>query len=173
MSNSDPMNAPYKGMVAYPVRHFGWPEVACKHCGGFPERSMLQSFPFLLIAQIAFAVRAEIGRPLTVSSWYRCPLHPIEARKPRPGVHQFACAVDVLVNRWDVVHAINATCRVVQREGLIDWEHLPKGSRCDEPTDILGIGIRQSGDMRTRFVHIDVAGLLPEFHPFRPGVWTY
>ena len=55
------MNAPYSGLPAYPAKYFQWSEVACRHCGGFPDKAVLQSLPFLMIAHVAFAIRVEIA----------------------------------------------------------------------------------------------------------------
>jgi zinc D-Ala-D-Ala carboxypeptidase len=33
------------------------------------------------------AVRMEYGKPMVVTSGYRCPNHPIEAKKSKPGEH--------------------------------------------------------------------------------------
>lgn len=43
-------------------------------------------------------VREAAGRPLTVTSGYRCKDHPSEARKASPGHHNFGTAFDIAVN---------------------------------------------------------------------------
>ena len=106
-------------------------------------------------------MRGYLGKPLIVTSWYRCPEHPIECLKRHPGVHTHAIAADLKLNRMDVVQAIESilhTCRF-----QLSCRHI----------DIAGIGLKQKGDMRRRFVHVDVGGMIPEYKPFRGAVWTY
>ena len=43
------------------------------------------------------AIRDEAGRPLHLTSAYRCPLHPEEAKKAKPGQHSAGLAVDIAV----------------------------------------------------------------------------
>lgn len=40
-------------------------------------------------------IRDDIGRPLYATSGGRCPYHPVEARKRKPGVHSDCVAVDI------------------------------------------------------------------------------
>ena len=162
-ANPNPMDAPYPGMKAYPAKYFHWKEVACHHCGKFPEKETLESFEFKLIASIAFAIRVEVGRPLIVSSWYRCENHPLEAVKRRPGVHTTGLAIDVLIRHGEVIRSLSVAQRAVARE-------YPE---YDVHTRLLGIGLRQKGDVATRFAHIDIAGLHKRFPRFRPALWTY
>jgi uncharacterized protein YcbK (DUF882 family) len=41
------------------------------------------------------ALRAEYGFPITLTSSYRSPEHPIEAAKDKPGEHSYGAAVDI------------------------------------------------------------------------------
>lgn len=43
-------------------------------------------------------VRDDYGQPMTITSGGRCPYHPHEVRKARPGDHQQQFAVDVAYN---------------------------------------------------------------------------
>lgn len=43
------------------------------------------------------AVRDEVGFPLILNSAYRCELHPMEARKAKPGTHHQGIAFDIRV----------------------------------------------------------------------------
>ena len=162
MEHSDPMEAPYPGLPAFPARHFRWKEVACHHCGAFPEKDVLESWRFGMIVDVATSIRGELGRPLIVSSWYRCENHPLERYKHRPGVHTTGLAIDVLVNRAEVFKALDCAQWTIARE-------LPE----DDNHKVLGIGLRQKGAMATRFVHIDLGGLLDEYRALRPACWTY
>lgn len=162
----DDPKTPYPKMQAFPARHFGWHEVRCHHCAeqdefGFPERALLESGPFKSFCKVLDGVRGFLGKPLVVTSWYRCPDHPIEAAKRHPGVHAHAIAADLKLNRIEVANAIEAIVQICRYR-------IP-----DQYIDIVGIGINQKGDMRRRYVHVDVGGMLPEFKPFRSAVWTY
>ena len=42
-------------------------------------------------------VREEFGKPITLTSAYRCENHPKEARKTKPGRHNEGIAFDILV----------------------------------------------------------------------------
>lgn len=44
------------------------------------------------------AMRVAAGRPLHLTSAYRCPLHPEEAKKAKPGQHSAGLAVDIAVS---------------------------------------------------------------------------
>ena len=161
---------PYPKMQAFPARHFGWEEVRCHHCRdlgdhGFPARDVLEGEPFKLLCMILDGVRGYIGKPLIVTSWYRCPDHPVEAAKRHPGVHSHGIAADIRINRATVLTAVESIMHTA-RMGYHDQLHT-FGS------PILGIGFQQKGDMRARYMHVDVGGMIPEYKPFRGAVWTY
>lgn len=40
-------------------------------------------------------LREEYGHPIVLTSHYRSPDHPIEAKKSKPGEHTYGCAVDI------------------------------------------------------------------------------
>lgn len=40
-------------------------------------------------------LREEYGYPIKLTSTYRSPDHPIEAKKPKPGEHAYGAAVDI------------------------------------------------------------------------------
>ena len=88
--------------------------------------------------------RTALGFALPVTSGYRCPKHPVEARKSKPGTHAAGLAVDFGI-RGD---------RARQLLKLVMTD-----------PGIQGIGINQKGAQR--FIHIDLA-------PDRSGlIWTY
>ena len=151
-------------MQAFPARHFGWKEVRCHHClqigePGFPAQSVLEGEPFRMLCKILDAIRGELGKPVIVNSWYRCPSHPIEARKKTPGVHAHAIAADLNLHGIDVALAVHSAMRHLQH------------SRAQ--MNVPGFGFAQKGEYRERYIHVDVGGLLPEFRPHRAATWTY
>ena len=109
-------------------RYFKESEMKCQHCGG---SAWHQDFMDWLDA-----VRHEFGKPMVVTSGYRCPDHPIEAKKPEPGAHATGYAVDIAVRGVD---AIELTA--------IAYKH---GCR--------RIGWNQKGS--ARFVHLDRADMI-------------
>ena len=67
--------------------HFKAAELRCRHCGREGVRRV-----FLDILE---SLRAKAG-PIRINSAYRCPQHPIEARKPKPGHHARGLAADLV-----------------------------------------------------------------------------
>lgn len=120
------------------MTYFSDDELKCKHCGGlvFDEdfRRTLDD------------IRRDMGRPLLVSSGYRCPDHPIELVKDEPGAHSSGKAVDIRI------HGAGAH-RLLQ----VALEH-----------GIKRIGIQQKGPRSERFVHLDDDLDLPN-----PAIWSY
>ena len=96
-------------------------------------------------------VRSELGRPLTVTSGYRSGQHSIELAKEKPGTHVLGVAADIAVasggEAYELLQAALSNNRFA------------------------GIGLSLKGDQR--FVHLDCAGFLCEFHVTRPTIWTY
>ena len=43
------------------------------------------------------AIRSEYGKPLTITSAYRCERHPVEAKKQKPGTHNQGVAFDIAI----------------------------------------------------------------------------
>jgi uncharacterized protein YcbK (DUF882 family) len=62
-------------------------EFLCQHCqsDGIKEE---------LVAKIQ-QLRTKYGKPMRITSGYRCPQHPIEARKAAPGAHALGLAADI------------------------------------------------------------------------------
>jgi zinc D-Ala-D-Ala carboxypeptidase len=117
-------------------KFFSESEFKCSHCG---VAKMDQDFINRLNE-----LRREVGVPLRVTSGYRCPDHPIEARKVASGAHTTGKAVDFAV------------------EGRLAHELLKQAMEMN----FKGIGVQQKGT--GRFIHLDdwVA-------PNRPTVWSY
>lgn len=82
--------------------HFKSAELRCRHCGREGVRREL--------LDVLESLRAKAG-PLKVTSAYRCPEHPVEARRPKPGFHSRGLAVDLVAMAmplrtfYDVVRA--------------------------------------------------------------------
>lgn len=111
-------------------------EFACQHCGseGIKEE---------LVAKLQ-ELRNLYGKPMTITSGYRCPLHPVERKKNAPGTHAEGIAADV----------------GVQGEAAIELLHkaITVGFK--------GIGVQQKGT--GRFIHLDIGT-----GPTRPALWSY
>ena len=46
-------------------------------------------------------IREDYGKPMYVTSGYRCEQHPIEARKEKPGEHSTGMCVDIACSGWE------------------------------------------------------------------------
>jgi len=96
-------------------------------------------------------IRAEFGKPMTISSGYRCANHRVEARKEKPGTgaHSTGKACDVLAAGGDAFKLLEIVAA--------------------QP-EITGLGVNQRGPWGERFLHLDTvgAGALP-----RPTLWSY
>src|SRR3990167_5750086 len=106
---------------AYP--NFSEDEFLCSHTG----KSGMNA-DFLERLQ---KLRTAYGQPMTISSGYRHPSHPIEAAKPSPGVHSTGRACDVAVQGADALMLVHLAI-----------EH-----------GFTGIGVQQKGT--GRFIHLD------------------
>jgi zinc D-Ala-D-Ala carboxypeptidase len=118
---------------------FSVSEFRCKHTGqmrmdaGFMDR--LQG------------LRTEYGKPMTISSGYRAPSHPIEAAKEEPGPHSTGHACDVEIMGGD---ALTLTALAVKH-------------------GFTGVGVNQKGGKR--YLHLD--DLPHEDKRPRPWMWSY
>lgn len=119
--------------------NFSRSEMACQHCG----RAEMDEDTMWKLQEL----RDSFGKPMRVSSAYRCPQHPIEAGKSKPGAHASGRAVDILVQGSDAY----ALIMLAMRQG---WQ---------------GIGVQQKGD--GRFIHLD--DLTSKEGWPRPTVWSY
>jgi len=111
-------------------------EFRCSHCnasGMKPE--------FMERLQI---LREAYGKPMRITSGYRCPKHPIEARKATLGAHASGLAADIAVVGADAHQLL----RLAFAQGFT------------------GIGVQQKGE--GRFIHLDTMT-----GPIRPNVWSY
>ena len=69
------------------LRYFDLSEFACKHTG---ENRMNPDFLVRLDE-----LRHRCGFPFQITSGYRDPSHPVEARKDKPGQHSLGVAADI------------------------------------------------------------------------------
>jgi len=111
-------------------------EFKCSHCGA---NEMQPDF----MAKLQ-ALRIEYGKPMRVTSGYRCAKHPVEAKKAAPGAHASGCACDIGVDGADAHRLLGLALKA----------------------GFTGIGVQQKGT--GRFIHLDTlkSGL-------RPTVWSY
>lgn len=117
-------------------KYFTEAEFRCSHCG---EAKMDQAF----IARLN-ELREECGFSLRVSSGYRCPDHPIEAKKAASGAHTTGKAVDFAV------------------DGKLAHELLKHAM----DMNFKGVGVQQKGT--GRFIHLDDWNTSN-----RPTIWSY
>jgi zinc D-Ala-D-Ala carboxypeptidase len=111
-------------------------EFKCSHCGDNEiKEELLDKLQ---------ALRSRYGKPMRITSGYRCPRHPIEAAKSAPGPHSSGLACDVGVEGADA--------------------HKLLGLALD--AGFKGIGVQQKGT--GRFLHLDLVN-----SPNRPTVWSY
>lgn len=116
--------------------NFSESEFACKHCG---KTEMDPQFMATLQQ-----LRTAYGKPMKITSGYRCAEHPFEARKSSPGAHNMGIACDVAVSGQDAY-------QLIQLAFVFGFT---------------GIGVNQKGS--GRFIHLDTWREGP-----RPNVWSY
>lgn len=63
-------------------------------------------------------VRNIVGRPLAITSAYRCSNHPVEARKSKAGTHNQGIAFDIYVSSGTERHEIITTGLIVGANGI-------------------------------------------------------
>jgi zinc D-Ala-D-Ala carboxypeptidase len=120
--------------------HFSEKELACRcGCGeGVMDERLLE---------LLEAIRVEYGKPMVISSAYRCPTwNAAVSSTGRVGPHTTGKAVDVLCRGKDA-HQLLA---IALEEG------------------VPGIGVFQRGVHRKRFLHFDVIEGVG-----RPYIWSY
>jgi len=121
------------------LKYFTPEELQCSHC----QKDGINS-EFM---EKVSALRKQLGFPFIVTSAYRCPEHPIEARKASVGAHTTGRAIDIGVSGMSAYLVLQGA--------------LKAGFR--------GIGVQQKGE--GRFIHLDDiedSGNRP-----RPWVWSY
>lgn len=122
------------------VRYFKPEEFACHHCGD----NRVQ----IALVEKLDELRHLYGKPLTITSGYRCPEHNQRVSTTGPnGPHTSGLAADLGVSGREAV----AVLRFAMALGFT------------------GIGVQQKGN--GRFIHLD---LIPDsFDHKRPWIWSY
>ncbi len=130
------------GREGWTWSHFSPREMACHHCG----RLVIDDALLTLLE----TMRLMLGRPLPVTSGYRCPeWNERVARTGRDGPHTTGQAADIRIHGGDALSLI----RVATGLG------------------VRGLGVQQRGEYSGRIVHVDLCEDGPG-RP-RPWVWTY
>jgi len=111
-------------------------EFSCKHCG---QNKMQPEFMDKLQE-----LRNLYGKPMKITSGYRCPKHPIEAAKKASGAHSTGLAADIGVDGGEAHKILSLAMQL----------------------GFTGIGVQQKGT--GRFIHVDTVKSPP-----RPNVWSY
>lgn len=121
--------------------NFGFGEIACRHTGDCAiDPDFMDSVQKL---------RVLVNAPLTVTSFYRSPNHPVEASKEKKGAHTYGRAVDIQCSGATAHAVLRAACEL----------------------GFTGIGIAQTGDHSGRFIHLD--GMSADDGFPRPALWSY
>lgn len=91
-------------------------------------------------------LRLAFGKPMVVTSGFRDPSHPAEARKTATGAHALGRAADIAVQGADALRLVVLAAEM----------------------GFTGIGVQQKGF--ERFIHLD--DVQPPALP-RPAIWSY
>jgi len=117
------------------MNYFRDDEFKCSHCGvSKMDKGFIDKLNIL---------RESYGKPLRVTSGYRCPAHPVEAKKESSGAHTTGKAVDLAVQGADAYQLLNIALKM----------------------GFKGVGIQQKGT--GRFIHLD------DWDVNRPTIWSY
>jgi len=116
--------------------NFSEAEFACSHTG---TCEMQEHFMDALQE-----LRTIYAKPMPITSGYRSPEHPIEARKNKPGTHATGLAADIACSGQDAYDILQIAFEL----------------------GFSGIGVQQKGS--GRFIHLDMWEDGP-----RPNVWSY
>jgi zinc D-Ala-D-Ala carboxypeptidase len=116
--------------------NFSKKEFDCTHCGA---NQMTPAFMSKLQA-----LRMQYGKPMRITSGFRCTQHPVEARKIKAGAHASGCACDIAVNGQEAHELMKLAFKL----------------------GFTGIGVNQKTS--GRFIHLDTLEEAP-----RPNVWSY
>lgn len=113
------------------TRHFSWDEVADREGLPFDDEHPELTTNIYKLAYKLEELRALVGHPLRITSWYRHPAHSAERDKERPGAHTTGLAVDIAVGPEDAHELVVEACAlgfngigVSQRIGKPRFIHL-------------------------------------------------
>ncbi|MGJ8660499.1 MAG: D-Ala-D-Ala carboxypeptidase family metallohydrolase [Bacteroidota bacterium] len=102
-------------------KNFSSDELKCSCCG----EEKIQQWALDKLQ----AVRDIVGRPITVTSAYRCSNHPVESRKTKAGTHNQGIAFDIYVASGVERHELVTAGLLVGASGIgvdknfihLDW----------------------------------------------------
>jgi len=120
-------------------KYFTEAELSCSHC-------QINGIHISFMKKIE-ALRESLGFPFIVTSGYRCPQHPIEAKKQSYGAHSTGHAMDLAVRGENAYRLLDGALRA----------------------GFTGIGVNQKGN--ARFIHLD--NIKSSERRPRPWVWSY
>lgn len=128
-------------MTEWRWHNFTKEEMMCKcGCG--------QSKMNPLFMDVLQTIRTRYGRPMRISSAYRCPAHNSNVSSTGPdGPHTTGKAADILVYGQEAAEVLRLVAYV---------------------SEITGVGVAQKGPRESRFIHIDTIE-----DGTRPWVWSY
>lgn len=93
-------------------------------------------------------LRTAWARGMTITSGYRCPKHPVEAKKEKPGAHAAGMAADIAVANGHEAHAL---------------------VKLAMENDAQGVALKLKDGQK--FIHVDMMPSRPEAP--RPAMWEY
>ncbi len=118
--------------------NFSVDEMRCSYSCGCGRADMNPDFMAALQR-----VREALGKPMPVTSGYRCPDY--DKRIGGAGVHPTGQAADIAISGENVYHLLGIAVEQMR-----------------------GIGLKQHGPHARRFIHLDTT-----YGPMRPRVWSY
>ncbi len=129
--------------ATWPWPNFTPREMTCKcGCG-----TMEMDATFMSKLQL---IRSQLGKPMPITSAYRCPKHNANVSSTgTSGPHTTGHAADIRIYGRDAHRLVEIAIRVGMK----------------------GIGIRQKGSRKGRFVHLD--DLPNRDRQPRPWIWSY
>lgn len=139
LSDNDSLTMTVAGPTPWP--HFPFSELACR-CGC---STMVMSRSFMAKLE---ALRVAYGKPMAISSGYRCPKHNnAVSHTGTDGVHTTGMAVDIAVRGREADKLLRLAVKL----------------------EFGGIGVKQAGNQR--YLHLDT---VPDGERFpRPMIWSY
>ena len=126
-----------------PWANFPYSELRCR-CGHCDSTGREMDPVFMALLQ---RLRQVYGKPMPLSSGYRCPLHPNEVNKREAGEHSQGKAVDVKCHGADAVKILQMALNL----------------------GFVRVGVKQKGP--GRFLHLGLASEGDRFPS--PMIWSY
>nr|WP_029767048.1 D-Ala-D-Ala carboxypeptidase family metallohydrolase [Pseudomonas sp. P818] len=129
-------------MTTSPWPNFSLAELRCK-CGRCGSTGAEMDSEFMDKLQ---RLRSAFGKPMVLSSAYRCPRHPVEAKKTAPGEHCTGKAVDVAIRGPEALRLLQLALEL----------------------GFTRIGVSQKGTARFLHLGTSAGGRFPS-----PAIWSY